>query len=130
MGMSRVPSPAASSSATVHPVHVRHHQIEKDEVRLLRAGERQCLLAVGGLQDLDPGHREVHLAEQPDRRLVVGHEHARRGLVCLGGCAQGLADPRSVEPNYPRIPRLRRVFAAGGRTRAAPRGEPVRSSCA
>ncbi len=133
MGMSRVPSSGRELLGDRPPVHVRHHQVEQDEVRRLRAGERQRLLAVVGLQDLDPGQprgspgRAAGSAARRRRRA-----RAPRGLVCLGFRAQVLrsesAECRAAITRGSRS--LRRVFAAGGRTRVASRGEPARSSCA
>src|SRR5215212_7352728 len=59
------------------PVEARHHQVEEDDVRLLGTRELERLLAVRRLDDLHACDGQVDLAEQPDRRLVVGDEDSQ-----------------------------------------------------
>ena len=120
-----VPSSAASSSATVHPSTFGIIRSRRTRSGFSERASASASSPSAACKTSMPATARFTWQSKPDRRLVVGDEHAQTGLVCLGGCAQGLRDPRSVGLDYPRIPRLRRVFAAGGRTWVASRGEPV-----
>ena len=90
----------------------------------------QVNLAVAGIEVLQAADGEVHLAEETDRRLVIGDEHekARRiGFLGLSAHSVRIRQSKAVTRGSPG---LRRVAAEGGRTRVASRGAPVRSSCA
>ena len=60
-------------------VHRRQHDVEQDEVRPLRAGKSECLLAVRRLEGVEPGAAQIDPANEPDCLLVVDDEHAPLG---------------------------------------------------
>ena len=57
-------------------VQPRKHDVEQDEVRLLRASKLDRLRPVGRLDRLEAGVREVDAAYEPDRLLVVDDQDA------------------------------------------------------
>ena len=61
-------------------VEPRHHHVEEDDVRPPLARLVEPARAVGRLEHLHALGLEVDPAEEPDRRLVVDHEHPRH--VC------------------------------------------------
>jgi len=66
------------------PVEAGHHHVEKDQIRLLAAGQLEGGLAIVGLEHIDAGGSEIHLAEKADRLLVVDDEDAPG----FGACAR------------------------------------------
>ena len=81
-------------------VEPRHHHVEQDHVGQLARAPLDAARPVGGLDHLHPLRLEVHAAEQPDRRLVVDDEHARR------------ARPAHPAPSLPNVTSLSRAPAA------------------
>src|SRR5205807_1453426 len=74
-------------------VEARHHHVEEHNVRTLLARELQPARPVARLDHLHPLGLEVDTAEQPDRRLVVDHEHADHEGVPASGSSIANVDP-------------------------------------
>ena len=55
-------------------VHLRHHEVEQDQVGPRRRRFGDAFLAVGGSGDLEPGFGEHELHDLEDRRAVVDDE--------------------------------------------------------
>src|SRR5207342_463611 len=55
-----------------------HHHVEQDHVRFLAPRGLDPGRAVLGLVHDHPGGLEIDAAEEPDRPLVVDHQHPRR----------------------------------------------------
>jgi hypothetical protein len=74
--------------ADLDAVHLGHHDVEQDQVRLPFAGERQAFLAVAGRVDLVAVDRKPGFEDVAVGRVVVDDENVRRishGSAYLGG---------------------------------------------
>jgi hypothetical protein len=69
-------------------VQCGQHDVEQDEIRPLRAGERKRRCPVRGLDRVEPGRAEVDAADEPDRLLVVDDQDLaeRTGVAALALC--------------------------------------------
>ena len=80
--------------ADFHPVHLGHHDIQQDQVRLLRSRERQGFFAVGGREDLIPVGGEAGLEDVQVHGVVVRDENPRRrshgATAGTGGSSPGV----------------------------------------
>jgi hypothetical protein len=63
--------------ADLEPVELRHHHVEEDQVRMLRAGEAERLLAIGRRQELVAVDSEASLENVDVGWVVVGDEDPR-----------------------------------------------------
>ena len=61
-------------------IHAWQHEVQHHEVRHRLAGEREALLAVAGLQHIEPFGLEAELEHGQKIRLIVDNENARLGL--------------------------------------------------
>src|SRR5262245_55130929 len=65
-------------AADVDPVHLGHHYVQQNQVGLLGAGHRQCLLTVSRGEDLIAVNSEAGLEDVQVHWLVVHDEDAWR----------------------------------------------------
>src|SRR6185295_19405819 len=60
---------SADLPADLHPIQLRQHEVEQNQIGLVAAGDLQCRAAVVGSQGLEPGLSEV--SHQPLNQLAL-----------------------------------------------------------